>query len=33
MPRRYEDRSHIVEVKDLEVDQTQAVIGKVLKTG
>ncbi|MFH1552671.1 MAG: ATP-dependent DNA helicase RecG [Candidatus Omnitrophota bacterium] len=33
LPRRYEDRSHIVEVKDLEVDHTQAVIGKVLKTG
>ncbi len=32
LPRRYEDRSRIVEVKDLEPGRTQAVIGKVLST-
>lgn len=32
LPRRYEDRSNIVEVKDLEPGRSQAVIGKVLKT-
>ena len=30
LPRRYEDRSRIVEVEDLQPGQTQAVIGKVL---
>jgi len=33
LPRRYEDRSRIVEVKDAEVGETQGVIGKVLSTG
>ena len=32
LPRRYEDRSHIVGVKDLRKGQTQAVMGKVLAT-
>ncbi|RKY43231.1 MAG: DNA helicase RecG [Candidatus Makaraimicrobium thalassicum] len=32
LPRRYEDRSRIVEVKDLQPGRNQAVIGKVLKT-
>lgn len=30
LPRRYEDRSNIVEVEDLKVGEHQAVIGKVL---
>ncbi len=33
LPRRYEDRSRIVEVKDLEPGSAQAVVGRVLKTG
>ncbi|MFC1570522.1 ATP-dependent DNA helicase RecG [Candidatus Omnitrophota bacterium] len=32
LPKRYEDRSEIVEVKDLVPGEHQAVIGKVLKT-
>jgi len=32
LPRRYEDRSRIVEVKDLQPGQAQTVVGKVLKT-
>jgi len=32
LPRRYEDRSEVVEVKDLKPGHTQAVMGKVLKT-
>ncbi|MFH1665025.1 MAG: ATP-dependent DNA helicase RecG, partial [Candidatus Omnitrophota bacterium] len=32
LPRRYEDRSDIVEVKDIVPGKTQGVIGKVLKT-
>ncbi|MEA3490168.1 MAG: ATP-dependent DNA helicase RecG [Candidatus Omnitrophota bacterium] len=32
LPRRYEDRSSVVEVKDLKPGQTQAVVGRVLKT-
>ncbi len=31
LPRRYEDRSNIIEVKDVKPDEVQAVIGKVLK--
>lgn len=31
LPRRYEDRSKIIEVKDIRPGETQAVIGKVLK--
>lgn len=33
LPRKYEDRSEILQVKDLEPGQTCGVIGKVLKTG
>ncbi|MFH1797881.1 MAG: ATP-dependent DNA helicase RecG [Candidatus Omnitrophota bacterium] len=32
LPRRYEDRSSIKEIKDLKPGETQAVIGEVLKT-
>lgn len=32
LPRRYEDRTKIVDIKDLQPGDTQAVIGKVLKT-
>ncbi len=33
LPRRYEDRSNIVEVKDARPGETQAIIGKVQKVG
>lgn len=32
LPRRYEDRSHVIKIKDLKPGQTGTIIGKVLKT-